>query len=452
MTEGGPRGGKAEPLGILACAGPLPIEIAEAGIRQGRDVHIVAIEGFAAESVGRFPNERVSIGEVGRILASFRRAGVREIVIAGAMQRPDLFKIKIDLGFVRNLPTVLALTRGGDDSVLRRVVRFFEGQGFVVVGTADVAPELLAPAGKLTRETPSSEAERAMERAAGLVRALGPFDVGQGVVASSTGIIAVEGLRGTDAMLRDLGPGGSAEGAGRGAVLVKLAKPGQEMRIDLPTIGPETVRKAASAGLAGIAVGAGATIVLERERLVAEADAAGLFVLGLEKPQGLEASPPTGDLVVGAPSAIGPPMLKVAARRAPTPGDRRDIGIGRRLMAVMKEHGAGPAAIVSREHVTAISGSLPLAAFVASQGRPSSWGWRALRGRFGVLMVDAAGFQPDVVLQLVDAPLMRASLESGLAGLALLGKLPDGEPGDQLRAWANEARLFLMAEDGEVPP
>lgn len=452
MTEGRSSDRQAAPLGILACAGPLPIEVAEAGSRQGRSIHIVAIEGFADEAVQRFPHERTSIGEVGRILASFRRAGVREIVIAGAMQRPNLLQIKIDWGFLRNLPTVLALTRGGDDSVLRRVVRFFEGQGLAVVGAADVVPDLLAPAGMLTRTRPSTEAEGAVIIGADLIRALGRFDVGQGVVATPAGIVAVEGIRGTDAMLRDLAPGGPLHGHAEGAVLVKLPKPGQEMRIDLPTIGPETVRMAKAAGLAGIAIGAGATIVLERDRLSAEADEADLFVVGLEEPQGRTQSRPQPDVAADLPGTPAEPVLRVAARRAPTPGDRRDIGIARRVMSVVRERGAGQAVIVSREHVTAIAGRLPLAAFVRAQGRAAGWGWRSLRGRFGVLAVDASGLEAEAVIQLIDAPVLRAASELGLAGIALLGALPGGAPGDQLRAWANEARLFLMAEAIEAVP
>jgi DUF1009 family protein len=449
MTDGRPTSGRTGPLGILACAGPLPIEVAGAAARQGRAVHVVAIDGFAGEWVKRFSHEQVSIGEVGRILASFRRAGVREIVIAGAMQRPNLLKIKIDSGFVLNLPTVLALTKGGDDSVLRRIVRFFEGHGLTVVGAGDVAPELLAPTGTLTKAPPSAEARLALERAAALIRALGPFDIGQGVVASHAGIIAVEGLRGTDAMLRDLGPDGVGEGLGAGGVLVKLAKPGQEMRIDLPTVGPETVRKAKAAGLAGLAIGAGAAIVLERPRLVAEAEAAGLFVVGLED-QPARATP---SVQVGAgpidatPGATTTPFLRVAARRAPTPGDRRDIGIGRDLVGVLRQHGAGPGVIVAREHVLAVSGQLPLAPFVAAQGRSASWGWRALKRRIGVLVVDVASLGREKTVQALDAPLLRACMESGLAGIVLLGPLPEGEHGEQVQAWANEARLFLMAEE-----
>ena len=432
----------ADPLGILACAGPLPIEIAEAATRQGRTVHIVAIASFADKEVGRYPHEWVSLGELGRMLDSFRRAQVGEIVIAGAMKRPDLLKLKIDWGFVRHIPTILALTKGGDDSVLRRVVRFFETQGLKVVGAGDVAPGLLAPSGTLSRQQPGSDDNIAIARGAALIGALGPFDIGQAVVARANGIVAVEGVRGTDAMLRDVGGDGAGRGVAGGAVLVKLAKPGQEMRIDLPTIGPETVKKAHAAGLAGVVVGARGAIVLERSRVVDEADAAGIFVTGLDVATvEAEAAKPAAETTVAALT-----HLHVAARRAPTPADRRDIGIGRRLMAVLKAHGAGRAAVVSREHVLAVAGKLPITALVGAQERTASWGRRAWRRRLGVLVVDRASEGASIAADL-DAALFRAMMASGLAGIAVLDALPEGEAGEQICAWANEAGVFLMTEE-----
>ncbi len=422
------------PLGILACAGPLPVEVAEAGAKQGRRVHIVAIDGFAGEAVTRFSHEHVNLGQLGRILASFERAGVREIVIAGAMQRPSLLGLRIDWGFVRNLPAILTLTRGGDDSVLRRVVRFFEEQGLTVLGASDVAPGLLAPLGSLSAAGAGETDLRAIARAANLIGDLGRFDIGQGVVANPEGIVAVEGVRGTDAMLRDLGEGGAGAGAGRGGVLVKLAKPGQEMRVDLPTIGPETVRLANMAGLAGIAIGAGGAIVLERERVAEAADAVGLFVVGIAPP--IVARPD--------PAPIEAPVLRVAGRRAPTPSERRDIVIGRGLADVLRVHGGGRASILSREHVLAVSGSFPLPAFIAAQGRASTWGRGSWSGRRGVLVVDTDANGTEPPEKVLDRDLFKAALDNALAGIVVLAPLPDGERRDEIVGWANEAGVFLM--------
>ena len=437
------------PLGILAAAGPLPIRLAEAGMRQGRPIHIVAIAGFAGDEVARFPHERVSIGEVGRMIASFRRAGVREIVIAGAMQRPNLVGLRIDWGFVQNLPTVLALTRGGDDSVLRRVVRFFEGHGFQVVGASEVAPDLLAPAGPMTQRLASDENAKAIARAAGLMADLGHFDIGQGVVARSDAIVAVEGLGGTDAMLRDLGPGGLADGRARGGVLVKLAKSGQEMRIDLPTIGPETVRGAAAAGLAGIAVGTGAAIVLDRAFMAEAADSAGLFVSGLGTQVANDAIHPEGRAPLVQGDIPSSHMLHVVARRAPTPGQRRDIFMGRQVLDVMQRHGAGHAAIVSRAHVLAVSVGLPLPDFVTAHGRTRTWGRRLLGRRRGILVVDGAACAGKAE-NVLDHALFSAAKSVSLAGIVVLAPLVvDEERRTDILAWANEAGVVLMCRADE---
>lgn len=396
-------------------------------------MHIVAIEGFAGSDVSRFPHARVGLGQLGRLLASFEQAGVRDLVIAGAMQRPNLLQLKIDFGFLRHLPTILSLTRGGDDSVLRRVVTFFEAQGFRVLGAGEVAPGLLAPEGMLGRIEATAGQGRAMQRAARLIRDLGPFDVGQAVVAGEGGIIAVEGVRGTDAMLGDLGPGAAGAGRATGAVLVKLAKPGQELRVDLPTIGPQTVRRAEAAGLAGIAVGAARAIVLERQRVIAEADAAGLFAMGLQ---------PDGGTPRYLPEAPEAP-LRLFGRRAPTPADRRDVVIGRQLMPVLRQHGAGHAALVAREHVLAIATGRPVAELLAQSGRPPSWGRQVLRSRLGVVLIDAGASDAHEVLT---ADLFRGALQSRVAGIVWLGRLPPGERRAEIEAWAGEAGVFLMGE------
>lgn len=411
-------------------------------------MHIVAFDGIAGAEVERYPHERVSLGQVGRLLASFRKNGVDEMVIAGAMQRPDLTRLRVDWGFFANLPTVYALTKGGDDSVLRRVVRFFEGHGFRVLGAGDVAPDLLATLGVMTDIGPDARALQAIDAAAAVIRAAGRFDVGQAAVASAERVIAVEGVRGTDAMLRDLGPGGIGAGLATGGVLVKLAKPTQELRMDLPAIGAETVRRAKAAGLAGIAVGAGKAIVLERDAMIAEARTAGLFVVGLADALAPSVEPgPTGK----APESPAPPPLpaplSLVGRRAPTPADRSDIQIGRHLIVTLSSYGAGGAVIVQREHVQAVAAALPLASWVSVQGRSGGWGRRALKNRLGVLVVDAKGLVPEQVL---DVELFRAAQASGLAGIAWLGPLPqDADRRREIAAWADEAQVFLMTDPRE---
>ena len=334
------------PLGILACAGSLPIEIAEAATNAGRGVHLVGIAGFAEPGIATYSHKFVNLGQVGGMLSSLRGAGCRELVIAGALRRPNLLKVRVDHGFFRAIRTVLRLTRGGDDSVLRRVVRFFEGEGFEVVGVDQVAPHLLAGIGALGRIEPRVEHLRAISRASGLLRALGAFDVGQGAVGNGNRIVAIEGVRGTDAMLEQVrawqtdAAGGDVEDYDlSGAVLVKLPKPGQELRVDLPAIGPRTVERAHACGLAGIVVAAGRALVLERAQMIAMADAHGLFVVGIE--DGLAPHD------VAKSEADSSPLLfrPLGWHRAKAP-ERRDVALGARVLAVLRAHDAGRAVVV----------------------------------------------------------------------------------------------------------
>lgn len=443
MRDEGRAAGLPEPVGILACGGPLPIELAAGALAQGRPVHVVAIEGFADPDVARFSHEYANLGQWGRILNGFRRNGCREIAIAGAMQRPNLWRLRIDLGFLLNLPTVLSLPRGGDDSVLRRVVRFFEGEGFRVIGVPDLAAHLIARAGPMGAIDASPEYQAAIARASALILALGPFDIGQGVVATADRVVAVEGVRGTDAMLSDLASEHS-RGAGRGAVLVKRAKPGQEMRIDLPTIGPDTIARASAAGLAGIAVGAGEAVLIERAELVRRADAEGLFVVGDASREGGRSA--TEEDAFDA-AALQP--LRVEARIAPTPSDRRDMILGRRLMPLLRTHGAGRAAVIAGEHILAVSALQPVDRMVAALGRRSYWGQRAIRRRIGTLVIDlAAGDQTSHTsgLDLLSFDIFKAALDAGLAGICCLGgPLPEARR-EELIGWANDGRMFLMSE------
>ena len=422
------------PLGILAGAGALPIEIAASVNVRGRAVHLVAIAGFAENEIADFPHEWVTLGQIGGMLASFRRAGCREIVIAGGLRRPDILRTRPDLGALRHMPTILSLTRGGDDSLLRRVVRFFEGQGFIVRGAGEMAPELLAAGGPAGRRTPTDAELHSVAKAARAIRALGRFDVGQAAVATTDGVVAIETARGTDALLAVLAAGGAASGSGRGGVLVKLAKPGQELRVDLPAIGPRTIDGAVKAGLAGIAVEAGRTIVLERGATRTAADEAGIFLYGLEEAVSSDL-PPLADLAAMRP-------LSVLARRAPTPRERRDNAIGRQLLDVMRREDLGRAAVIAGEHVLAVSGQLDVATMLRTLGRDAQWGRRWFRRRIGSLALRLDGGE-DSVLTLET---FQAAADARLAGIVCDGGTIPSARLAEVAGWANDARMFLMAE------
>jgi DUF1009 family protein len=270
------------PLGIIAGRGPLPCVVAASAMARGLPLHIVAIRGEAREEIERFPHTWVKWGEIGKMFGALDKNGCGDLVIIGGVNRPDFSNIRLDLGAIKTLPFILSLGKGGDDHVLSRVVRFFETKGYRVHGAGDVAPELLAGQGVLGNKTPSPEDQADIELAFRVVSALGRLDVGQSAVVVRGHVLAVEAAEGTDAMLarcaelRGLGK----VRQGRAGVMAKAPKPGQEERVDLPTIGPDTMLKAATAGLAGVAVAAGQVLMAEPPATIEAANAHGLFLVG----------------------------------------------------------------------------------------------------------------------------------------------------------------------------
>ena len=272
------------PLGIIAGRGPLPRAVAEAAASRGLSLHIVGIRGEARDEIERFPHTWVKWGEIGKMFRALDQNGCGDIVIIGGVNRPDFSNVRLDLGAIKTLPFILSLGKGGDDHVLSRVVRFFEQKGYRVHGADAIAPELLAEEGVLGGKAPNAEDKADIDLAFRVVGALGRLDVGQAAVVAKGYVLAVEAAEGTDAMLArcaELRAAGRTGKRGRAGVLVKVPKFGQEERVDLPTIGPDTVTKAAGAGLAGIAVAAGRVLMADRDATIATADRNGLFLLGV---------------------------------------------------------------------------------------------------------------------------------------------------------------------------
>jgi DUF1009 family protein len=273
------------PLGIIAGAGAFPLALAKAALAQGRPVHGILLKGIAGPELEAYPHTSVGIGRFGAMIRAARKAGCRDLVLIGSLVRPNLWTTVPDMGGLKVLPDVLRLYRGGDDHLLRGIAGLFEREGFRLLAAQDVAPELLMPAGVLGRHAPTPEDEADIAVAIAAMAALGPFDVGQGMVIGGRRIVAVEGAEGTDGMLercRLMREQGRLKWPAATGLLVKAPKPGQDRRIDMPAIGPATVEKAAAAGLRGIAVPARSALVVEMAEVVRLADARGLFVVGLE--------------------------------------------------------------------------------------------------------------------------------------------------------------------------
>lgn len=267
-------------LGILAGGGRLPGQVAAAAQAAGRSVFIVGLEGFADAAVlAPWPHEVLRIGAVGRILTALRSHACHDLVLVGPVRRPSLLDLRPDAEGARMLTRIGRAAFAGDDGLLAAVVKVLGEEGFRVVGAHEILAEALGPPGLLSQTAPDAMAMSDIRRGISVARALGAVDVGQGCVVQQGIVLAVEAAEGTDAMLARCTP---LARPGPGGVLVKLVKPGQDRRADLPTIGPDTIRAAARAGLRGVAFEAGGTILAERQAAIDVADTAGVFLLGLD--------------------------------------------------------------------------------------------------------------------------------------------------------------------------
>ena len=279
----------AEPEGTLvlvAGAGRLPDLVAGSLERAGRRFKVLALRGFTGRSLRARADATVDLLDVGGTLAVLKRWGPAVVVPAGGVARPSPAALLNAGAALRNREALRAIAGGGDDRLLRAALVLLEENGHSVLGVHEAAPDLLSPAGRLGSHAPDAEAQTSIRTGQALLGALSPYDLGQAAVIASERVLAVEGPEGTDRMLaRARALNRKPFGRGRpaaGTVVVKLSKRGQDLRIDLPAVGPRTVRNAAAAGCAGIAVEAGRTLLIDRAETVAEAERRGLFLVGLE--------------------------------------------------------------------------------------------------------------------------------------------------------------------------
>jgi DUF1009 family protein len=257
-------------IAIIAGTGALPKLVFEA---LDRKAVVCGLDGFAVDVAGA---ESFRVERLVPFLDNLRDRGIARVVFAGAIQRPRLDPSLFDQNTARLVPQLLGAMQAGDDATLRAVIEIFEDWDLQVVGAHEIAPDLVPEAGILSGMV-SSVDEADAERAATIVAALGAVDVGQGAVVAGGLCLAVESLPGTDAMLGFAATHHTLKNGARG-VFYKAPKPDQDLRIDLPAIGVETVRNAAAAGLSGIAWQAGGVMLLDRAAVVQAAETAGIFL------------------------------------------------------------------------------------------------------------------------------------------------------------------------------
>jgi DUF1009 family protein len=269
----------APKLAVLAGRGQLPASVIEAAIADGREVFVLAFKGETDPAlVADLPHAWVALGEVGRAIKHLHEAKVEEVVMIGAVNRPSLAGMKADFRGMQLLARLGLRARQGDNHLLETVARELESEGFRVLGADELVGPILAPMGVMTRTEPGKSAARDIALGVEIATTLGRLDIGQAVVVQQGAVLGVEAIEGTDALLARVA---TLKRAGPGGVLVKMKKPGQDRRADLPTIGDRTIEGAKAAGLEGVAVHAGHGLIVDREKVIAAADRAGLFVTGV---------------------------------------------------------------------------------------------------------------------------------------------------------------------------
>lgn len=275
----------AQPVAILAGGGALPLALVASLHADGKAVKLLALRGFADRATRRAADASCALLDPRAILNTLRGWNPASVTLVGYVNRPGPLALLGAGAAFRNRDIISRMAASGDDSLLRGVVALLEEQGFAVSGIHDLAPQLLAQSG-LIGQAPVSQPE-SIDIGMRLLGRLSPFDVGQAAVIAGARICAIEGPEGTDAMIARVGKlwgGGRLPRSDHAPVLVKTAKTGQDLRIDMPVIGPRTIRRAAAAGFTGIAIGAGQTLIIDQAITIAEADRRGLFVVGVTPP------------------------------------------------------------------------------------------------------------------------------------------------------------------------
>tara|TARA_E500000318_G_scaffold60997_1_gene56577 strand:+ start:734 stop:1591 length:858 start_codon:yes stop_codon:yes gene_type:complete len=265
-------------LGIIAGGGKLPARLASAAQMAGRAVFIVKLDGHANDpELDQYPHSVLRLGAAAKILDAMKANACQDVVLAGKVARPSFSAMRPDWRAAKLLMKV-GMKALGDDGLLRLVGQELEREGFRLVGAHDILTDLTVAEGVLGAITPDDQAMSDAKHGLRVARTLGQADVGQGCVVQQGLVLALEAIEGTDEMVRR---SALYRREGVGGVLVKSSKPQQDKRLDLPAIGLTTIDEAHKAGLRGIALLAGGTMIIDRKAVIARSDALGMFLVGL---------------------------------------------------------------------------------------------------------------------------------------------------------------------------
>lgn len=270
---------KDETIGIIAGDGELPIEAIRYCQANHQHFYVVAFDGHEKSlPLKEIPHGVFHLGAIGTAIKALRNENITTIALAGRVGRPSLTSLNMDFSALKLLKRLTTAKFFGDNFVFTTLIEFLEDSGFKVVGIQDVAPELLAPAGVLTKASPDKRARDDIEIASHILHTMGGLDVGQGAIVQQGLVLGIEAIEGTDALIKRCG---ELRKKGDGGVLVKLKKPAQDARIDLPTIGVNTIENAYEAGLRGVALDAGNSLIVNKDAVIKRADELGMFMIGV---------------------------------------------------------------------------------------------------------------------------------------------------------------------------
>jgi len=270
----------AKKLGLIAGSGYLPKEIIDSCKVNSRDIFVIALEDITENTtINNTEHELVHIGKVGKIIKLLKKNNIDEIVLAGRVGRPSPSSLKLDFTAIRLLKKFMKLPSQGDDKIFSTIIELLEEKGFDVIGADDVLHELLIKEEVLGTIKPDKIAEKDIQIGVRAALEIGKLDIGQAVITQQGMILGVEGAEGTDRLVERCK---KLHNQGLGGVLIKMKKPGQDRRVDLPSIGVHTIENAHKSGLRGIAVEAGGALIINKENVIKRADELGIFIVGIK--------------------------------------------------------------------------------------------------------------------------------------------------------------------------
>jgi len=264
-------------IGLIAGAGELPVIIATDARARGYRVITVALENIASPELEGVSDviKWINPGKFGELIDTLKKHSVKEALMAGKVQKSLLYKSKI-VPDMRGVKLLFSIINKGDDVILKAIKKEFADEGIDIIDTLTFSPHLLTPEGCLTRKQPDDEEWKDIEYGWKMAKEIGRLDIGQTVVVKKMAVVAVEAIEGTDAAILRGG-----EWAGAGTVVVKISKPQQDMRLDVPAVGADTIGVMRKVKASVLAVEAGKSIIVNREHVIKEAEAAGLKIVGV---------------------------------------------------------------------------------------------------------------------------------------------------------------------------